>query len=167
MGTPTKKRMIAWLEAQKVNASAETYEIIEAIIAKVQQKPSNKTSKPDRYQEFVRIYNQFMLDTVGVGAKMDASEGKALKDIIQYLKEQSKSQDTQEAIDAWQYVLYNWHLLSAFLQSQKSLKQINKNLIEILTQIKNGHAKSKQQASEAGKQQLKQELKQRKTGGAD
>jgi hypothetical protein len=166
MSKISKNRIIAWLEKQRLSADQYDEAVIDEILNKLLSN-KQKAAKPERYQEFVGIYNQFMLDTVGVGAKMDASEGKALKDIIQYLKEQSKSQDIQGAIDAWRYVLDNWHLLSPFLQSQKSLKQINKNLIEILTQIKNGHAKSKQQASEAGKQQLKQELKKRKTGDAD
>lgn len=164
MTAVSKNKMIAWLEERKLDAGAQT-ELIDAILAELRK--GSKGAKVERYQEFVGIYNQFLLDTIGVGVKMDAGEGKALKSIVQYLIEQSTRQDTQGAIDAWQYIFQHWHLLSPFLQSQKSLKQINKNLIEILSQIKNGHAKSKQQASESGKEQLKQELKKRKTGDAD
>lgn len=162
----TQNKMIAWLEARKLEADQEGKAVIEAILEKVRQ-GRKKEPAPERYQEFVGIYNQFLWDTIGVGAKMDASEGKALKAIIKYLREQSNRQDTQGAIDAWRYILDNWTMLSTFLQSQKSLKQINKNLIEILEQIRNGHAKSRQQASETGKEQLKRKLKERRAGGAD
>jgi len=162
----SKNKMIAWLEERKLDEGADTA-LIDAILAELRKAGRKKDSKPERFQEFVGIYHQFCLDTIGVGAKMDASEGKALKSIIQYLIKQSTRQDTQGALDAWQYIFEHWGLLSPFLQSQKSLKQINKNLIEILSQIKNGHAKSKQQASEAGKEQLKQAIKKRKTGRAD
>ena len=71
---------------------------------------------------------------MGVGAKIDASDGKAMKEIISYLK--SQADDGQE-LDAWKFILGNWDRLDKFLQNQIKIRQINSNLINILNQFRN------------------------------
>lgn len=100
--------------------------------------------KHSRYQDFVSVYNDFCISQSGAGAKMDGGQGKAMNNIITFLKAQSKQKNQEGAVLAWRYILSHWGNLSDFLQRQISLTQINKNLPEILTQLKNyGKANSK------------------------
>lgn len=88
------------------------------------------------YQAFMDMYCQWHQQQVGVGARITAREGKALKLIIKYLRENSKKQDDQGATLAWSFILLHWDKLSAFMQRQVSLTQIEKNLPEIIASIK-------------------------------
>ena len=100
--------------------------------------------KFDTFNSFFGAYAEFYKNSTGFPVKMDALNGKALKGIIAYLVETSKTKDEAGALMAWQYVLKNWEGITPFLQGQKGLLQINKNLSEILDQLRNGNYKTKQ-----------------------
>jgi hypothetical protein len=88
------------------------------------------------FQPFMDMYCKWHQQQVGVGARITPREGKALKLIISYLRENSKKKDDQGALDAWSFILLHWDKLSAFLQKQVSLSQINRNIPEIIANIK-------------------------------
>lgn len=94
-----------------------------------------------QFQDFVKAYDDFCRSFSGVGAKMDGAQGAALKKIVAYLIRENKDKDEAGALLAWNYILNNWKNLTKFIQNQVSLTQINKNLPEILTQLRNGATK--------------------------
>lgn len=93
------------------------------------------------------VYNQFMgayfaffrKVNNGIEPNITAAQGKALKEIIKYLRRQSHSKDDAGALASWEFILSNWHKLTKFIQQQNSLTQIYKYINEIITQLKNGH----------------------------
>ena len=100
-------------------------------------KPSNN-GEVSPYTNFVKIYDDFLKDNIGIGVKMNGAEGKALKQIIAYLKLQVKDKNSQSAIvDSWRLILDNWKNLDDFYQKQLKLTQINSNLVNILNQLRN------------------------------
>lgn len=101
-----------------------------------------KEQKVDVYADFIGAYDEFCKSFIGVGAKIDGAQGKAMKTIIKYLVQESKEGTTEGALNAWKYILSNWNRLSAFIRQQTALVQINKNLQEILTQLRHGHGKA-------------------------
>jgi hypothetical protein len=88
------------------------------------------------FQGFMDMYCQWHSHTVGVGARITARDGKALKAIMKYLRENSKRKDDQGAKQAWSFILTCWDRLSPFIQKQVALTQIEKNLPEIIATLK-------------------------------
>ncbi|SHJ75467.1 hypothetical protein SAMN02745146_0079 [Hymenobacter daecheongensis DSM 21074] len=93
------------------------------------------------YKQFEAQYRIFHQRETGLTAKMDGSEGKALKAIIEYLKQNSRAGNDAGALAGWSYVLDNWEHLTDFLKQQTSLKAINKYLAEIIGLIKKANTK--------------------------
>ena len=91
------------------------------------------------YKDMLSEYNSFILEKTGLGAKINSTDGAAMKRIIAYLKQQVKDKGDVNAsvVDAWKYILTNWSKLSAFYQSQVKLAQIDSNFPNILTQLRN------------------------------
>ena len=83
-------------------------------------------------------YNSFILSDVGIPAKIDGQEGKALKAIIAYLKTASTDKTDEGVLKSFSFVLENKSRWDSFHQSQLKLSQINSNIINILKSIKNG-----------------------------
>jgi hypothetical protein len=104
------------------------------------QGDSKEETPKSQYKDFIAAYHSFCTTYIGVGPKLDGVQGKAMKQIIAYLVQESKGKDEDGALAAWSYILSNWGMLTEFLQKQTALVQINKNLQEILTQLR--HAKS-------------------------
>lgn len=104
--------------------------------------------KPNMFPAFVKAYDTFCRIKTKAGAKMDGANGKALKTIIQFLTQEALQKDEAGALEAWKYILLNWDKLTPFIQNQVSLLQINKNLPEILMQLRrNGKTASEQTAN--------------------
>lgn len=112
----------------------------------------------EKYRDFIDVYFTWHKEHSGVDPRMTAAQGRALKEIITYLVSQSKTEDEDGALLAWEYILKNWSRLTKFLQNQVALTQINKNLTEILTQLRNGKDESASKKSK--RDQLKSRIKQ-------
>jgi len=127
---PPKKKPIEKPESD----SKET--IIEP---KKQRRSSDKL-----YPKMVDVYNSFCERQVGMGAKMNAHQGKAMKSIIEYLKSQVINKIGAEEIDqveeqiiiAWEYILSNWGMVNGYYQDQIKLSQIDSNMPVILMQLR-------------------------------
>ena len=127
--------------------------------SKVESKPSESKIKKGRpkkqpnvlYAEMVEVYDEFCQGKIGMGAKMDALQGKSMKLIIVYLQSQIKkkqvdlleSELNKETLNAWKFILSKWAIVNEFYGQQIKLNQINSNLPNILTQIRNSSKKQR------------------------
>jgi hypothetical protein len=102
--------------------------------ARKKQKPA--AAPAPGYQDAMDAYFEWHRATVGVAPRITSRDGAALKEILKYLSENSKSQDHEGALAAWRFILLYWDTLNKFLQSQVSLNSIAKNLPEIIMQIR-------------------------------
>lgn len=107
------------------------------------------------YPRFMAVYDKWFKGFHdGVPPKLDGAQGTAAKSLIQYFtrivneraKKDGKIYDTvgieYKVLEAWQYVLSNWHLLDTFLQKKTKLTDLSSNAQNIITQIKNGNSKT-------------------------
>ena len=112
-------------------------------------KKLNKPAPHEEYSECMELYDNFIKDLSGVGAKINGVEGKAMNEVLTYLKSQMKQgQQVQHGLEV---IFKNWKKLDPFLQKQTKLSQINSNLQNIIIAIRNGKPTAEQQlaASEA------------------
>jgi len=108
---------------------------------------------PDKiYASCMKIYFEWFEARFSIAPKIDALQGKALKDIIRYLSDIVKKKDeaiTEDDLDEkvktnWQGILESWDQLEEFYQKQTKLNQISSNIQNLIVQIKkalNGHNK--------------------------
>lgn len=97
------------------------------------------------YTNMIAIYDGFCLNEFDAPSNINGQEGKAMKQIIKYLKSvcKAKGDDSDSAIqNAFKYILNNWNQLEPFYQKQIKLSQINSNITNIINNLKNGKAKS-------------------------
>ena len=103
-------------------------------------KTTNKKTN-QLYTDMLTIYDSFCKDMFDAPAKINGVEGKALKQMISYLKTlcKAKGDDSDDAVkNALKYIFANWHKIDPFLQKQIKLAQINSNITNIINQLKNG-----------------------------
>lgn len=116
--------------------------------------------KKNTFKEFIDIYHVWYKDyNHGVRPKINGAEGNAAKSLIVYFrlvssdkaKTQGKILDAPATevllLDSWRYVLASWGKLDGFLQGKTRLIDINSNISNIITQIKNGHGSTKSKSS--------------------
>lgn len=113
---------------------------------------AKKEPKNELFKKMVAVYDEFCLAKIGMGAKMDALQGKSMKAIIEYLTSQVKNKLQQpdvsldeSVLNAWKYILSNWATLQDFYSEQIKLNQINSNLPNILVQLRNSKSSKKMQ----------------------
>lgn len=140
---------IKWLEQVAEKEVAREWQEVE-----MEKEPKQATQRKQKakkesdklYPIIVEAYHQFCISKTGVGAKMNALQGKAVKNIIDFLSIQVKNKNgesisTEElesnVISAWNYILNNWGKINGFYAEQIKLNQIDSNLPNILMQLKN------------------------------
>ena len=125
----------------KVNKNIEEDNSAEQINDEVLSSPEGSDGI---YPACMNIYNDFVLNLTGVGAKIDGAQGNAMKAIIAYLKTQVKNKEnlSEEVPNALKYILANSKKWDTFTQNRITLTQINSNLLNIINAIKNGTANS-------------------------
>jgi len=101
---------------------------------KTQPKPKKETTT-EGYQDFMKLYSDWFKHSFGVPPKIKVYDGKALKELIAYLKSINKG-DIQKALELFQHILQRWGEQDAFIQKQTSLSQINSNINNIITGFK-------------------------------
>lgn len=102
------------------------------------------------FQQCIDIYDKFILDQTSTHAQIDGGEGKAMNSIIAALSKTEKVEDSSKSIpEVWEYILKHRDSWDAFHQTQLKIKQINSNLVNILTVLKNGNPR-KQSTKNAG-----------------
>ncbi|MGQ1889151.1 hypothetical protein ACT29H_01785 [Thermophagus sp. OGC60D27] len=98
---------------------------------KIEQKPKDGFFKPAQ-----KAWMEFYHSQTGLDYRFMGADGKALKDIGQYLKGLTGSED--EALDAWKFILHRWNRLEDFYQRNMDLRFVNSQLNKIVNQLKNG-----------------------------
>lgn len=93
------------------------------------------------YQQFMAEYFDFFNTKMEIIPRINATEGKALKQIISHLTQLEGTEDA--ALSLWKGILSNWSKLDDFYKDQLDLKQINSNINKILIQLKDGKSTEK------------------------
>lgn len=96
-----------------------------------------KNAKPaTQHTQFLDRYISFFTERNSISPKINGTEQNALKRIIVYLMKESNS--PEEAFEVWEYLFNSWDNLEEFFKKQQLLRNIDSNLTNLLTQIKNG-----------------------------
>jgi len=124
---------------------------------KAQSKPKatlKRTLKPANtlYSKMIEEYDSFCQDKTGVGCKIDGAQGKSMKRIIKFLETQCKKKDelleSKELDDkvllGWKYILCNWEKLDDFNRGRIKLTEIDSNMLNILSKLKEQPINKKQ-----------------------
>lgn len=99
--------------------------------------PEGKKRVP-HYADCISLYNKFCLKQLNVPAKMDGQQGNAMKSIIAYLEKIPAVKNEEFTVpEIFEFILTNWGKLNNYLQKKIKLSDINSNLPNILTEIKN------------------------------
>ena len=108
-------------------------------------KSKEKTKSDKLFPLMVQAYDDFCVQRMGMGAKMNPHQGKAMKSIVQYLANQIKNKKGEmqeevlkvEILSAWNYILGNWSKINGYYAEQIKLSQIDSNLPNLLIQLRN------------------------------
>ena len=125
---------------------------------KTKSKPkttSKRTPKPANtlYSKMIEDYDEFCQDKTGVGCKIDGAQGKSMKRIIKFLETQCKKKDSNlentelddKVLLGWKYILSNWEKLDDFNRGRIKLTEIDSNMLNILSKLKEQPINKKQQ----------------------
>lgn len=127
------------------------------------------------FQRFLDEYNSFLLDKTETTEKFSVAGRAGLKQIVEFLissiKKKNESMSIIEtevetelrALDGWKYILTNFEKWDVFHQKQLKLEQINSNITNILSSIKNGTG-TRQGAAKSGNEIIAEQLAQRHGG---
>ena len=114
-------------------------------------KNDNKKPSPDKSEgltnPFLESYNAFLKKRTGTTEQFSVAGRTALKKIITYLKSQVSIKNAgaapefldAETLKAWQWLLNHFEKWDKFHQGQLKLEQINSNLVNIISSIRNGN----------------------------
>ena len=115
---------------------------------KKERKKDMSAEKADSvYSDCLTVYNNFILERTGVGAKINGVAGNAMKNIISFFKTQVKHKPdgSQDIVQAFSVIFQYYDRWETFHKNQLNLNQIEFNLINIINSIKNGHAITEKQ----------------------
>lgn len=115
------------------------------------KKPKVKKEPKTLFPLMIKRYDEFIKEKTDLGAKINAQEGKAMKNILAYLKSQvinkgdklSEKQVEENTLLSWDIILSNWDLLKGWNKENLKLSQIDSNLINIISEIKNNKSNIK------------------------
>ena len=100
-----------------------------------------KEQKLEAFKRCMSLYCSWFESERGFKARIDASDGKGLKETVAYLF--SLTPDTDSVVNMFEYILRHWSELSDFYQKGVRLRQINSNLVNIIDSFKNGQTTNK------------------------
>ena len=115
---------------------------------RVAEKKELKTKLPatlpvSNWNEWVGAYKAFYKKRNDCDLVVTGAEGKILKEIVLRILAMKPDNSEQHARNGWLYILDNWDLLPCFLRRQVALKDISRNLLEIINFFKNERQKNK------------------------
>jgi hypothetical protein len=147
-----------WAESGQLTNEEPVKKTIEEPTLETPQDP--KTSKKEKpkseklYPNMLEVYDEFCLNKTGMGAKMNAHQGKSMKSIMEYLANQIKIKRGNEVSEeilkeeillAWKYILSNWSKINGYYAEQIKLSQIDSNLPNLLIQLRNKKTNGREQ----------------------
>ena len=93
------------------------------------------------FQPCMKVYHDFILKQTGAPPKITAADGKAMKDIIEYLEKFPNAENKSKSVNQLlEYILQNFNRWDQFHKKQIKLPQISSNLINIVNGLKNGQS---------------------------
>lgn len=108
-----------------------------------ENKKSVEKKKQKVHPEFsncMEVYFNFMKTQTGASPRIGPADGRALKEIINYLEKFPGAQSGEKSISQlFEYILVNIKKWDAFHQKGIKLLQINSNLENIINRLKNGN----------------------------
>jgi len=104
------------------------------------------------YDKFESRYKEFILKQSqgSATAKMDSYEKRALRSIINYLFENSVTNNYEGAFKSFDYILNKWSNLDQFMQGRIKCQEIDKDIVKIISTLKNGNNKNNPSAVNKG-----------------
>jgi len=148
-----------WAESGQLTDDEVTPQAPQQTIS-LEEQEDPKTTKKEKpksdkiYPRMVEEYDAFCQRKTGMGAKMNAHQGKSLKNIMEYLANQIKIKKGQELTEeilkqeilmAWKYILTNWGKINGYYAEQIKLSQIDSNLPNLLIQLRNKKSNAREQ----------------------
>lgn len=126
---------------------------VDNVIEKGKEVKEEKPKANPDFKTCIEIYDKFILEQTSTHAQIDGGEGKAMNSILSALSKTEKVEDGSKSIpEVWEYILKHRDSWDTFHQTQLKIKQINSNLVNILTVLKNGNPRK--QSKNAGASEL-------------
>lgn len=88
------------------------------------------------HQAIIKKYDEYVKKRTGVSAKITVADAVAVKKIKIYLLQQC-ADNPEIALSSWGLILDNLKLCEKFFSNNFQLTALNKNLVQIIDQIKN------------------------------
>jgi len=136
---------------QNVSESKANVDVNVEVDKNVNVDKDKKKPSPDKSEgltnPFLESYNAFLKKRTGTTEQFSVAGRTALKKIITYLKSQVSNKNAgaapefldAETLKAWQWLLNHFEKWDKFHQGQLKLEQINSNLVNIISSIRNGN----------------------------
>lgn len=86
---------------------------------------------------FKQVYIDFMVKRNKVEPKLSKTSNSVFIELFEYFKKISNTKDTEGAIKSFKFIFENWNKLDSFLSQKVEIENINRNINEITTKIKN------------------------------
>lgn len=106
----------------------------------INRKGNEKKAHPE-FKNCMGVYSDFIKKQTGAPPKISPADGKALKEIIEYLEKFPNAENgTKTVKDLFEYILKNFSNWTSYQKSQIKLPQISSNLVNIVNTLKNGQS---------------------------
>jgi hypothetical protein len=133
-----------------------------------------KAALPGCYNACMGLYREFHTKAVGVPPYLEGPHAAKARDamcrMIEYLLKLPSCGTEDKVVQAFEVLFANWHLVSDWKRKQTALPEIERNLIEILNELRTAKddPNFKRRAAAAGKEQLLRSLTRsaKRDGGA-
>jgi len=144
------------IERENIENAATAAPLLKSAFKKTgkQQKKATQAEEAgleDNHQKaFLNAYIEFYQNRVNIAPKITKADAINAADLRKFLVSRCNDKSEEGALLSMQYIYKNWDKLEPFLQNQVGLTQINKNINNILIQIKNGFKTSKNSGNNSG-----------------
>ena len=133
-------------------ASGKVVEKKRVVKEKKKTQPRTPVKANTLYSKMIEEYDIFCEKISGVGCKIDGMQGKAMKQLINYLQSQCRKKNPLlkdveldgAVLKSWTYILGNWEKLDDYNRGRIKLSEINSNMVNILLKIKEKPINKKQ-----------------------
>lgn len=128
-------------QKDKQNTEYENEYENESVIEKRKRGAGEKPNANPEFKNCIAVYSDFIKNQTGAPPKITAADGKAMKEIIEYLEKFPVAENgTKSVRDLFEHLLQNFNRWDAFHKKNIKLNQISSNLINIINTLRNGQS---------------------------
>lgn len=110
---------------------------------KEKDKAPAKKKPAGPFADFMKAYADFLADR-SLPTRITDADGAALKAIVTYFEQvDTVKAGSKTALELWQFMLDNWHLLTDWQRGQVQLRQINSQLPNMIETLRTNYGKPK------------------------